>query len=280
MPLHRVDDVLYASLKSLLSFAHDFCADDYRKHTSCVTEVERYEKRAPRKNSKVSPQQMWMDLITSSVETAPTHLKSHMRTMSILNNVPRKEKAFYNFTANSLNLRGKSGEATVSEIWIYLNGLRGKQASVKPQSWQIDDDVHIIDSADTTNNATVCEISPKAQRGGVMETHATTGKSDGLSSESQTTFDSNSNGALSQLKTSNSRRVSNSVIDRKVVKKKMIQALKKAKACSLTLKLLRKTVMEACPGSERNLIKTLVRQNLDRGKHFLMESKTVTLKIK
>ena len=96
-----------------------------------MTEVERYEKRAPKKNGKVPPQQLWMDLIADAIDTAPAHLKHHLRDMASLDNVPRKEKPFRNFTSNSLNLRGKNGDATVSEIWSYLKEIREKQQQRK-----------------------------------------------------------------------------------------------------------------------------------------------------
>jgi hypothetical protein len=49
--------------------------------------------------------------------------------MANLDNVPRKAKAFYNFTSNSLNLRGPKGQAIVTEIWNYLDSLRSAAAS-------------------------------------------------------------------------------------------------------------------------------------------------------
>lgn len=247
--------VIFCSMSLRAIVSH--IADDFRKHTSCVTEVERYEKRAPKKNGKVPPQQLWMELITSSIDTAPNHLKSHIEAMSALDNVPRKEKPFYNFTANSLNLRGKSGEATVSEIWKYLNDKRGKQASSAiPTSQRIENAVHVIDGADeSSNKAKDSDKSSNLQKGEAVKESSTAGTTE------------------AEIK------IRKSVTSRKVVKKRMIQALKEAKAHSLTLKLLRKAVQKDCLRDERSMIKDLVRQNLDRGKHFLLEGKQVTLKV-
>jgi hypothetical protein len=217
-----------------------------------------------------------MDLITSSIETAPTQLKSPIRAMSTLDNVPRKEKPFYNFTANSLNLRGKSGEVTVSEIWKYLNDRRVKQASERPKSQPKENDVHIIDVADgATNREADSDIALNLPRGEVTEAPSSAGTSDVSPSKSTTTRAGNSESKSTPSKSS----LKKSAINRKVVKKKMIQALKEAKTHALTLKLLRKSVQKDHPKDERSLIKDLVRQNLDRGKHFLLEGKRVTLKI-
>jgi hypothetical protein len=196
--------------------------------------------------------------------------------MSTLDNVPRKEKPFYNFTANSLNLRGKSGEATVSEIWKYLNEKRGKAKSESPKLSMKVDDVHIIDAADKgTNKAADSVVSPSLQNDEITDAPSSAYTSDGSHIKSKTILASNSELKRTPSKISKKK----SVISRKVVKRKMIQALKEATACSLTLKVLRKSVQKDCPKGERSLIKDLVRQNLDRGKHFALEGKEVTLKI-
>lgn len=69
--------------------------------------------------------------MSSCVETAPGPLKSHMRTMAGLDNIPRKEKQFRNFTANSLNLRGKNGDAIVGDIWNLLKTAKDKRQAEK-----------------------------------------------------------------------------------------------------------------------------------------------------
>jgi cell growth-regulating nucleolar protein len=106
-----------------ISFYH---VDDYRAHTSCISEAERYEGKLAKKPKKRNPQQEWTDLVEACVDTAPGHLKSYMRTMAGLDNIPRKEKQFRNFTANSLSLRG-SNESIVGEIWNVLKTEREKR---------------------------------------------------------------------------------------------------------------------------------------------------------
>lgn len=98
--------------------------------------MERYEKRTPSsKPAKTSPQDHWMELIRDSIATAPGHLKHYLETMADLDNVPRKEKQFRNFTTNSLNLsNNKGGENIVSGIWNHLKGLREKQLAERAEA--------------------------------------------------------------------------------------------------------------------------------------------------
>mmetsp|Transcript_14846 Transcript_14846/g.22252 ORF Transcript_14846/g.22252 Transcript_14846/m.22252 type:complete len:212 (+) Transcript_14846:19-654(+) len=121
-----------------------FWGDDYKQHTSCVTEAERYEKtvyKGPKKNEtkgrKLTPQESWMEIINDSFEKCPPAATSYLETLSSYDNVPRKEKAFRNFAANSLNLRGAHGDAIVSSIWSHLSSVREEklkdQAKLKEQ---------------------------------------------------------------------------------------------------------------------------------------------------
>lgn len=115
-----------------------FWGDTYRLHTSCLTEAERYEKsvyRGPKKgasNIKKGPQDVWSDLIVHASEIATDSIiKSKLKELTHLSNVPRKEKQFRNFTANSLKLRDYGNHTTNSQIvdrmWKYLVEVRDKE---------------------------------------------------------------------------------------------------------------------------------------------------------
>lgn len=251
-------------------------------HTSCITEVERYEKRAPKqKNGKVPPQQQWMDLIAAAVATAPAHLKQHMGAMATLDNVPRKLKPFYNFTSNSLNLRGKSGEATVSEIWLHLSKLREEQQQQQQKSLVASkpkEQAPDVKVAEKEAEA-VDEIIPKEPKCSPVaaDDKAKSSKSDSVVSKDDV--------AAMRARASNDDddddEVKKPTTDRKAVKKAMKKVLKKAANRSLTVKLLRKLVREhlAAAGSDdKSFLKDLVQQNLDGGKTFLLQGKIVTLK--
>ena len=107
--------------------------DDFREHTSCISEAERYEKtvyRGVRKGDnangkskkKRSPQDLWNDVIETATETAPPSLRRNMDRLSELDNVPRKEKQFRNFINNSLRMQGKDTDA----VWAHLSEVRGR----------------------------------------------------------------------------------------------------------------------------------------------------------
>jgi len=63
---------------SCIDCSVSFWGDDYRLHTSCITEAERYEKtiyKGPRKNDtkgrKLTVQEIWMEVINESMNTYP-----------------------------------------------------------------------------------------------------------------------------------------------------------------------------------------------------------------
>jgi cell growth-regulating nucleolar protein len=110
--------------------------DDYRVHTSCVSEAERYEKtvyKGNKKNAKKNPQEAWTDLIAEAAKSAPLALKSYMQRLAELDNVPRKEKPFRNWAANSLNLRGQHALVTAS-LWKYLSEVWGREQAERKKA--------------------------------------------------------------------------------------------------------------------------------------------------
>jgi hypothetical protein len=226
--------------------------DDYRSHTTCMTEVERYEKRTPAKKGKVSPQQQWMDLIQSAVERAPSHLRQYLQTMASLDNVPRKEKPFRNWTANSLNLR-KGEEKTVAEIWAFLNSLREMHKAEKEAA---------ADS-DSKENAT-------------QRRKAVDSETDEKSAPVNGTKKARTVARDKSVDKSNEKKP-----DKRTVKKAMKKVLKKASDRSLSLKRLRKAVQShlGVAKSCKSDVKALISQNLGKGKKFHVEGKTVTLRV-
>lgn len=197
-----------------------------------------------------------MDLITDAIDTAPHHLKHHLQVMAALDNVPRKEKQFRNFTANSLiDLRGKrNANETISEIWNYLKGLRKtQQAAKKAQN---------VPAAieKTNNNSTSKDEQAKGSSGG---------------------GDSASSGEAVRTEDTTTVLEKKTVADKKSVKKAMKKVLKKASNRSLTVKALRKSVRSHldAPKGSRDLVKELVQQNLNASTTFLVQGKTVSLKL-
>lgn len=215
--------------------------------------MERYEKRAPKKNGKVPPQQLWMELIVASIPMAPTHLQSYIRTMSTLDNVPRKEKPFYNFTANSLNLKNKHGSGIVSEIWKYLSDCRRNQVSTATQSKDIGES--------DVQSANIDILSESGTNNIVLEESAETNSA--ILTEGG--IKSDKNGAILVN------------VDKKIVKKKMKQAFKNANTKSLTMKALRKLVKDQFNKDEQMSVKLIIKKTIDQGKYFSQEGNTITI---
>ena len=237
----------YHQIHYLLIFIYLFLVqsitttDDYRAHTSCMTEVERYEKRGPVKRK--GPQEDWMELLADAVSQAPVHLRHHLSEISTRDNVPRKEKQFRNFVANSM----KISNSVVEQIWVFLKELKEKKQVVKDAQKKP-------------------EISQAKKKEPVKE-----GKTEDLEtvkSSSQKKDDKTENEPSLTLPSTDD------------VKKAMKKILKKESEKQMPLKKLRKAVC-AHYGIEKKgkeHMKKLVEKHLS-GKKFIIDNKMVRLKI-
>jgi len=114
-----------------------FEKDDYRTHTVCITEAERYEKslyKGPtkgNKNERLSPQEAWMEIIKTSLNSAPPGIKNFLHQISSFENVPRKEKPFRNFVENSIKLQRRDSDSKIDLIWKHLCEVRQKNQEQK-----------------------------------------------------------------------------------------------------------------------------------------------------
>lgn len=219
--------------------------DDYRAHTTCITEAERYEGKKPK--AKLSPQDAWMDMIGESVGKAPGHLQGYLSQMVTLSNVPRKAKPFRNFTANSLNLRGKQGDDVVTELWEFLQMIkdhRGKEKEDKQEpkfetkphnADEVKEQISAANANARTGTKNLDETPPKL--------------------------------ANREVKTP----------DKKTVKKAMKKVLKKHE--SLTVKALRKHVRVKLGEASKSVIKELVQSGLTDDKLFKVDGKIIKLRL-
>lgn len=215
--------------------------------------MERYEKRDPAKRAAVkrkkqTPQEAWMELLTDSVAEAPVHLRHYLSEISTRDNVPRKEKQFRNFIANSMRI----SQSTVEQIWNYLKELKEKQQAAK-------------------------DAQKKAEEEGSQFTKKqqseTTGKKEGAepisTSDEHTTNHKPANEASGL-----------SLPSADEVKKAMKKILKKETDKKMPLKKLRKAVC-AKYGIEKNgkkHMKKLLEKHLS-GKKFVLDNNVVRLKI-
>lgn len=86
------------------------CSKDYspaeaRKHTTCISEAEKFEKTMYRggggKAKKVDPQELWTADIGKAAASATRH-RELLERLAVYTNVPRKLAKFINFAKNSL----------------------------------------------------------------------------------------------------------------------------------------------------------------------------------
>jgi hypothetical protein len=286
--------IVYLFFQTLYSRAHildSISTDDYRLHTSCVTEVERYGMGDPNggKKAKVTPQQAWMDLITSSVDSAPPNLRDFMQALTHLDNVPRKEKQFRNFASNSLNLRGnKNGDSIVGEIWGLLKRLRDEQVKAKAEVVaKVLAKKNIAKAKAEENKAPSESDSDDSSNDGHKPKKATGTTKTKASSDSDSdnsSKDGDKQKKVTATKTKAPVSVSESsetTTDVKSVKKAMKSVLKKSKDHSLTVKHLRKAVGLRLGVSQKDTLKKFVTQNLESSskQKFVLKGKTVTLQI-
>ncbi|CAJ1954418.1 unnamed protein product [Cylindrotheca closterium] len=238
-----------------------FFGDDYRAHTSCISEAERYEGKLY-KPKKRNPQEEWMDIVETCAQSAPAHLKNYLETMTDLDNIPRKEKQFRNFTMNSLNLRGR-GEAIVGEVWNLLKAEREKRTAAKQeQEAKKKHEVELRKKEDgeknrrETKQTAVADNSDDDSAGDNEDTK----KSKGQSKEPPST--------------------SSESVDKKKVKKLMKKALKKAPDRKMKLKSLRKqleTEMGLSKKSKKMLKELLLQVPKSKKSNILIDGKMISM---
>ena len=203
-----------------------------------------------------------MDIVQDSVDAAPGHLKHRMQTIATLDNVPRKPKQFKNFAANSLNIRGKNGEALLGEIWDFL---KAKQDARR----KADELAKAASTTDATNNQ---EPTQQSEQDTIIQPTKEQPESRESASTS-TASSSEKKQATSDISASRT----------KAVKKAMKVALKQAKQNRLTMKKLKKAIRKDLgkDAISKDDAKTLVKQLASsEQKLFTVEGKTVTLKLK
>ena len=73
-----------------------FAREEYRTHTSCISEAEKYQGALYRgnKKKKADPQEKWMNSVSKAAATAKgsSAVIDMLRYLSNQENVPRKEK--------------------------------------------------------------------------------------------------------------------------------------------------------------------------------------------
>jgi len=223
-----------------------FWGDDYRAHTSCITEAERYEKtvyKGPKKNEtnrKLTPQERWMAIIQESLDTAPPSLKPHFEQIVDLDNVPRKEKQFRNFASNSLRMHGRNGDSILTSIWKHIDSVKHVAVLRK------------VKEDEELKAKSLVETSRKIER-----------KKDNVTTDS----------INKDVKNNKAK----SVVGQKVVKKSMIKTLKKAPNRQIKIKELRKMLLKNSEFDKSTMKKTILRILTENPKKMVLDGKIITL---
>ena len=188
---------------------------------------------------KRNPQQEWMDIVGYCASTSPPHLQSYMNTMAGLDNIPRKEKQFVNFTSNSLGLRG-SNKRVVDEIWNFLKTERERRMAEKEKQQQL-----LKEQKEQKRKEEQKEEEEQSKEKGTDTTNS-------QDDETETKASKN-----------NKEEKESTTIDPKKVHKATKKVLKKAPNKSMKLKELRKLLKKelGLPKSAKKLLKKALVSN-------------------
>jgi len=112
----------------------DFWGNDYKAHTSCVSEAERYGKvgAAVKENKGEVKQRLWcekVDQLTTSSKTLSNEAKKLLMKLQDYPNIPRKRAKFLNFLTNSLRFFNTK---VAEEVWDAFTELHKQANAPKP----------------------------------------------------------------------------------------------------------------------------------------------------
>jgi hypothetical protein len=225
------------------------------------------------KKKKQSPQEAWMDLLQSSVDTAPVSIQSHLRNMvTTLDNIPRKEKQFRNFAMNSLNLgRGAQASKILDAIWNHLSEQREKQKIEREAAAAAAAAASSTTTTKDTREPTTAkdESEPKiaipSESEDNNDTDGTTEAQDKSQQQRQST--------TSTTKSSKSKSKSTY----KTVKQTTKKILKKAPGKSMKYKKLQKQLREMIGCTKEEVSELLEKVIAKEGKKYTLDGKDIKI---
>lgn len=118
---------------SCIDCSKDFWGNEYDKHTSCISEAEKYSGKnfVPKANANKGQvkQDEWLAQVEKAIDAVKTNsnLRGILERMKNYPNIPRKEKAFKNFLRNSCAVWK---EDVCTEVW---NLIMAHTEKPKPQ---------------------------------------------------------------------------------------------------------------------------------------------------
>jgi len=149
------------SVLSCLDCGIDFPGDSYLKHTSCVTEAEKYQghlyQAKDKENKGETKQKEWLKNVHGiTSNTNDPKIKGLLKRLSAYSNIPRKRKKFDNFCRNSVNVHDTK---TLDKLWDLFNSTNtsNEESSTINENTQ---ECKEISTSETSNgNDTVEEIN-------------------------------------------------------------------------------------------------------------------------
>ena len=145
----------------------NFSGNEYKKHTQCMTEAERYQGNLyeAKENKGALKQNSWMESVRHAADACKNNaqLKGLLVRISENDNVPRKKAKFLNFIQNSMRVGNKN---LVEKAWEEIekagkessSSVNAKLEDIKPQeapSSELKDKCKISNSKNIIDDETI-----------------------------------------------------------------------------------------------------------------------------
>lgn len=120
-----------------------FHGNEFEAHIKCISEAQKYMGKLYQADSgkrEGAKQDDWLTAVTTVLQEYKGPLGEYVERLKQYDNIPRKQKAFENFVANSLNL--KWDPRTVTMLWDLVsacikrnvNGAASPTSTINPWS--------------------------------------------------------------------------------------------------------------------------------------------------
>ncbi|XP_038070677.1 cell growth-regulating nucleolar protein-like [Patiria miniata] len=133
---HYLTECRNCEVLSCMDCGKDFVGDDYKHHTKCVSENEKYGGKDYRANAKPNKgevkQSQWIECVqaASSSQSVSPRVRGLLNRLADYNNIPRKKAKFEKFVQNSLKVWDAS---LIEQIWTVFSEAGNKQKTQTEQ---------------------------------------------------------------------------------------------------------------------------------------------------
>lgn len=150
---HYTTQCRNCSVLSCLDCGVDFPGDAYLKHTSCITEAEKYQghlyQAKDKENKGEQKQKEWVKNVHGLTgNTTDPKLKGLLKRLTAYSNIPRKRKKFDNFCKNSVNVYDAK---TLDQLWDLFNvGNQPAKSAVEDEADKVKETIENKSSEDAS----------------------------------------------------------------------------------------------------------------------------------